>query len=135
MAVPLFLKISKKDMKILLLSLVTASLLNYFLSFAVSPFPSPRMNLEGQNGLLISLIQLIYRFDTVGLYLPSLHVLHPLLIVLLHPALRSGYGKVFFYIVPLTALSTVFCETAFFMGCFGVRRPRPAYLLFTAPPQ
>ena len=113
MIAPLFLKIRKKDMRTLLLSLVTASLLNYFLSFVVSPFPSPHVHLEGQSGLLISLLQLIYRHDTAGLYLPSLHVLHPLLIGLLHPALRSGYGKIFLYAVPFTILSTVFVKQHF----------------------
>ena len=113
MAVPLFLKIRKKDLKPLLLSLITASLLNYLLSFILSPLPSPRPHLEGQNGLLISLLQLIYRHDSAGLYFPSLHVLHPLLIAILHPALRSGYGKLFFCAVPLTTLSTVFVKQHF----------------------
>ena len=111
MAVPLFLKIKSEDMKYLLFSLLTASFINYFLSFTVSLSPSIRPSLEGEGGLLIFFLKLLYTYDIAGIYFPSLHSLHSLLIGL--HLWKAGPGKILLPCALLISLSTVFIKQHF----------------------
>ena len=112
MAAPLFLKIKSEDMKYLLLSLLTASLINYFLSFTVSLSPSARPSLAGGEGFLIFFVKLLYKYDVAGMYFPSLHSLHPLLISL-HLWKVDPYGRILLPCALLISLSTVFIKQHF----------------------
>ena len=81
MASPLFLKLSREKTRHLLCGLVSASLLNYLLAFFVSVLPAPHASLrEGSPGWTLVVLEWIYQNDIKGLYFPSLHVLHSLLI-------------------------------------------------------
>lgn len=111
MAAPLFLKIKSKDMQYLLLSLLTASFINYFLSFTVSLSPSIRPSLEGEDGFLIFFLSLLYKYDMAGIYFPSLHSLHSLLIGL--HLWKAGPGKILLPCALLISLSTVFIKQHF----------------------
>ena len=112
MAAPLFLKIKSEDMKCLLLSLLTASFINYFLSFTVSLSPSARSSLEGWEGPLMFFLKWLYTYDTAGLYFPSLHSLHSLLISL-HLWKTGHYRKLLLPCALLISLSTVFIKQHF----------------------
>ena len=99
-------------MKCLILSLLTASFMNYLFSFTVSLSPSARPFLEGEEGLLNFFLSLLYKYDMAGMYFPSLHSLHALLIGL-HLWKVDRYGKIFLPCALLVSLSTVFVKQHF----------------------
>lgn len=113
MAVPLFLNLKNREMQNLLLSLVLASFVTYFVSFSYSVAPSPRhLFSDEERGVLIFIVKNLYKYDTSPLYFPSLHSLHSLLIGF-HLWRKGSKRRILLLCALLVSISTVFVKQHF----------------------
>ena len=112
---PIFLPMKKNQEKLLAFNLAIASVCTYLLAFTVSISVNSRMPLfDQEEGPLLDILIWIYNHDPNGLYFPSLHVMHSLLIGF-HLWKQGSYRRIFLFLAIVISASTVFVKQHFLL--------------------
>ncbi len=112
---PIFLPMKKSQEKLLSFNLATASVCTYILSFTISVSVASRIPLfDQEGGILLDILTFIYNHDPNGLYFPSLHVMHSLLIGF-HLWEKGSYKRIYLFLAMLISASTVFTKQHFLL--------------------
>ena len=125
MAAPLFAPAGRRGARRLLLCLISASAISYGASFTADAALSPRVSLDGREGVFASLIGVLYKYDTSPLHCPSLHSLHSLLIGL-SMWKRGGLWRAALPCSVLITVSTVFVKQHFLWDAIAAALLAPA---------
>ncbi len=113
--IPIFIPMKKMKEKMLSLSLAIASICTYILSFTISISVNSRIPLfDQEQGFLLDILTWIYNHDPNGLYFPSLHVMHSLIIGF-YLWEKGSYKRIYLFLAILIATSTVFVKQHFLL--------------------